>query len=73
MLRHERQTVALAEASHHSAPKGVRATYSGLRAQKTASAAGKRPGALKEPEPHREVARVPLSEVSGLPHPEYVP
>ena len=40
MLRHERQTVAmaLAEASHHSAPKGVRETYSGPRAQKTASA-----------------------------------
>ena len=30
--------MALAEASHHSAPKGVRATHSGPRAEKTASA-----------------------------------
>ena len=63
MLRHEGQTVAmaLAEASHHSAPKGVRATYSSLRAQKTASAAGKRPGVLEEPKP-----RVRLTDVSAL-------
>ena len=63
MLRHERQTVAmaLAEASHHSAPKGVRATYSGPRAQKTASAAGKRPGVLKEPELQGKIAHVRLT------------
>ena len=42
MLSHERQTVtmALSETSHHSAPRGVRATYSGPRARKTASAPG---------------------------------
>ena len=59
MLRHERQTVAmeLAAALHHSRDGG-RETYYGLRAPKTASSGGRRPGVLKEPEPPNVVDRV---------------
>ena len=59
MLRHERQTVAmeLAAALHHSRDGG-RETYHGLRAPKTASSGGRRPGVLKEPEPPNVVDRV---------------
>ena len=59
MLRHERQTVAmeLAAALHHSR-NGGRETYYGLRAPKTASSGGRRPGVLKEPEPPNVVERV---------------
>ena len=57
--RHERQTVAmeLAAALHHSRDGG-RETYYGLRAPKTASSGGRRPGVLKEPEPPNVVDRV---------------
>ena len=51
-LRHERMSVrmAQAEALHHSGD--VRSVQNeALRGQKTASAAGQRPGVLKEPEP----------------------
>ena len=59
MLRHERQTFAmeLAAALHHSRDGG-RETYYGLRAPKTASSGGRRPGVLKEPEPPNVVDRV---------------
>ena len=59
MLRHERQTVAmeLAAALHHSRDVGP-GTHVGLRAQKTASSGGRRPGVLKEPEPPNVVDRV---------------
>ena len=51
-LRHERMTVAaeLAVALHHSRDVGP-GTHVGLRAQKTASSGGRRPGVLKEPVP----------------------
>ena len=59
MLRHEQQTVAmeLAAALHHSRDVGP-GTHVGLRAQKTASSGGRRPGVLKEPEPPNVVDRV---------------
>ena len=59
MLRHKRQTVAmeLAAALHHSRDVGP-GTHVGLRAQKTASSGGRRPGVLKEPEPPYVVDRV---------------
>ena len=61
-LKHERvffQTVAmeLAAALHHSRDGG-REAYYGLRAPKTASSGGRRPGVLKEPEPPNVVDRV---------------
>ena len=58
-FRHERQTVAmeLAAALHHSRD-GRRETYDGLRAQKTASSGGQRPGVLTEPEPQWEAVTV---------------
>ena len=43
------------------------------REQKSASAAGQRPSVLKERQPQGEIARVRMTEVSGLPHPGYVP
>ena len=50
--RHERMTVAaeLAVALHHSRDVGP-GSHVGLRAQRTASSGGRRPGVLKEPEP----------------------
>ena len=59
MLRHERQTVAieLAAALHYSRDVGPGA-HVGLRAQKTASSGGRRPGVLQEPEPPNVVDRV---------------
>ena len=58
-LRHERMTVAaeLAAALHHSRDVGP-GTHVGLRAQKTVSSGGRRPGVLKEPEPPNVVDRV---------------
>ena len=49
MLRLEGQTVAvaLAEASHHSAPKGLRATYSGPRATVDSLCSWKAAGCLE--------------------------
>ena len=47
----------LAAALHHSRDGG-RETYYGLRAPKTASSGGRRPGVLKEPEPPNVVERV---------------
>ena len=70
-MRHERLTVAMALAE--SAPQGMTSTYSNPRGQNTASAAGKRPGVLKEPEPQGEIARVRMTEVSGLPQRGYLP
>ena len=67
MLRHERQTVAmeLAAALHHSRDGG-RVTYHGLRAPKTASSGGRRPGVLKEPEPPNVVEQVLLHTVDQI-------
>ena len=47
----------LAAALHHSRDGG-REAYHGLRAPKTASSGGRRPGVLKEPEPPNVVERV---------------
>ena len=59
MLRHERQTVAMElAAALHQSRDGGRDTYNGLRAPKTASSGGWRPGVLKEPEPPNVVERV---------------
>ena len=69
---HEQQTVAIAlvVGTHHRAQRGKwRNPNEAPRRQKTASAAGKRPGVLKEPEPQGEVALARMTEVSGLPHP----
>ena len=72
---HEQHTVAmaLAEATHHSAPRSEwRKPNEALQGQKTTGAGGKRPSVLKEIEPQGEVARVRLTEVSGLLRPRYV-
>ena len=66
--------MALAVATHHSAQRGEwRDPNEALRGHKTASAAGQRPGVFKDPEPQREIARVRMTDVSGLPYPGYVP
>ena len=53
VAKHERMTVAisLAENLHHSRQKVEGRPHEGLQAQKTARAAGARPGVLEEPEP----------------------